>query len=285
MLSVKQENSFQPVHSYAPFDLHRIPDDVKYFPADITKSQAKGTKELECCITSAGFVPKNGINWSSSDKLTDVKGISTFRPFDNDAALVAAHVLFSEDGAVLRCNILQCSSTIDSIQFVNDRIFPAKPCAHHITITPTMDVSRDYFDGIAKCQIPTNWQPCAYTISLEGKAADSVDEVLPEPPDDELLCLACNALEDYALDCSMPPNMRFAARLAQFSLSTLSEWSELRTQSYLCELVEQSLKLWESGGFEAFSIARRGMLRAMLQDVRDWLTEEPATDLPDRESH
>eukprot|EP00981_Chlorochromonas_danica_P010552 scaffold3275_cov183-Ochromonas_danica.AAC.11 len=143
-----------------------------------------------------------------------VKWTSAYSPFEDDAALLAAHALFSRDGKLLPCMIL-----------------------------------------------PSNRQPCPYTHThqLVGTtAADSVDDILPVLPDDELLCLACNASEDYAIDYCMPSNKRFAARLTQFYLSKLSEWC------------------WELTGFEGFSIARRGMLCAMLQDVQGRRTEPVA---------
>lgn len=130
-------------------------------------------------------------------------------------------------------------------------------------------------DAIDPCQSKIKqFSTCEYGLFSQDNdwlsflQSENVDDYIPEPPDDDLLCLACNALQEYVLDRSMPCNIRFAAHMAQFDISAMSEWNDLIAETYYCELVDQALTLWESDGFQGFSIARRGMLRAMLLDVR-----------------
>lgn len=91
-----------------------------------------------------------------------------------------------------------------------------------------------------------------------------------EPPDDRLLCLAFNALDDFALDCSKPDNARRAAILAQKHISKLTQWDQLQYHALLSSVVVKALLCWQDMQFTGFPIATKGLLRGMIQDINDW---------------
>lgn len=257
----------------APFDLHRVPDDVIYYKAGISKSKSKREKtdkgeEPDCCLINNDTVPVRGITWIAVND-RDVKGISTFSPYEGeDTAMMAAHALFDETGKVLTCAIMTKDTIVPKMEFVYDRDMPGQtPCARHVLITPTVETEVSYFNEIAHCRQPENvWQVCPFTLKAEGEH----ELELPEPPDDRLLCLACNALEDFALDCTMPANARRATRLAQFSVADMTDWMDIREHAFLCSIIEQALFRWQKLGFAGLSIATRGMVRGMIEDVVAW---------------
>jgi hypothetical protein len=257
----------------APFILHRIPEELIYHAADASKAQTKRDSTGHCCISSTGEIPVQGVSWIAQNKL-QVKGISTFSPFEcDDKAMEMAHMLFDKENKKLDCRILPQGERIQNTNFVHDRDFPGQnPCAHHVLITPSAVVSKDYFDSIGQCIVPENvWQICPYVLKGGGI---KYELELPEPPDDALLCLACNALEDFALDWKMPSNTRRATRLAQFSLSPMTTWTELRDHVFLSSLVYQALSRWQEHNFDGFPVATKGMIRGMTEDVAAWSNME-----------
>lgn len=255
--------------STAPFNLHRIPEELVYHAQSASKSQVKRDKFGHCCLTDDNEVPVRGITWLPS-KDTEAKGISTFAPFEDDdgEALAAAHALFDEKGEVLMCAILPKEQEIDNMIFVHDRDIPGqKSVAHHVLITPSSCVPRERFTQIGLCHFPLGaWVPCP--IMLKGGAHCELR--LPEPPDDSLLSLACNALEDFALDISKPGNARRAARFAQFPISKMDEWKELQGHPLLNSIIAEALLRWEEMRFDGFPIATRGLLRGMISDLSAW---------------
>eukprot|EP00981_Chlorochromonas_danica_P007393 scaffold1709_cov158-Ochromonas_danica.AAC.3 len=90
---------------------------------------------------------------------------------------------------------------------------------------------------------------------------------MDELPDDILLCLACLALQEYAEDVTLQLTCRQMAVMTHATVCKVCTWNELLTHSAACRWVEKSLARWEATGFQGFSIARRGLLRTMLQDV------------------
>lgn len=253
----------------APYVLHRIPEALRFHDPDITtRSGAKRDRKGHCCVSASGQVPIRGLFWPPKN-VSDAKGVSTFSPFDDLEASVAAHRLFDRDGSTLACCIFSTGHTIDNMMFVYDRDFPAPNyCAHHVLISPSTVVDRAMVESIALCQRPQGeWFPCPHMLKA---AAESGPIVLPEPPDDSLLCLACNVLEEYALDVNMAGNQRRAARLGQFRISTMEVWEDLQHDAFLCSLVEAALLRLEDCSYVGFSISTMGMLRGMLASITAW---------------
>ena len=234
-----------PLHSFcmttttsAPYDSHRIPEELVYHLPGLSERDKFGN----CCL----------------QKHQQANGISASSRFEHDeATLVAIHALFDGNGKQLPCAILPEGTTINDTQFVYDRdIRGHRRFDHHIPNLPCKPVSHEEYP----------WNLCPY--AMKGMGEREVE--LPEPPDDDLLCLACIALEEFALDVTKPGNVRRSARFAQFLMPISMQWEDLRSDQWLSGVVQCALLRWQDLGFPGFSIARKGMLRGMIQSGAAW---------------
>lgn len=220
------------IFKVAPAHLHRISSEVHIYPQENTESRKQMAKYVKQCDMMKKPRPditlvKDSLNQYVSkfgnlfiDEEQRAKGISTFLPsgITRDAFL-AAHYLFKKDGTPLDCFVLPKDTSIEGVSFLYDRdIVTCSPCAHHVTIYPVGDkTTLTRFNSISTCKWPEDtWQVCQY----RGSAINYEEPDIPLDPIFEVVLVG---LEKIALNTDFSDDVRFFARLYQYTISDM-EW-------------------------------------------------------------
>ena len=270
-------------YKHAPLQLHRIRNDLTYYPPSCTVDShlsAHGSRDV--VTRQAGgvetqlVVPTHGC-FMACDDLRNVRGVSMLAQRDGHC-ITAAHDLMC-GGKRVPCMVLSSGAPApDGTAFVHDRVWPQKQApALHFTLTPTRDVPINVLQHMANPPASVDaavWQACPIAAA-EGALQYEHPSVLS----DGLLAAAVFALERFALDEAQPVELRRDARLYQYSLCHAHEDDGANDWSWVCEQRDRRLFGILAGAFALeprpddgyFRVAEAGYLDAM-----DEIAEEEA---------
>ena len=236
------------------YHLHRIPEEV--FLSNKTTNKVTSQDSHNC----------DGLNISSYN--CECMGSSTC-PVDelSGKIQIAAHCLFDAKGAQLPCSILPVDSQMNISGYDSELKIVVQPVvATNVTMTSIKSVDAQKLKMTNAYQYPPDgWQPCLHFSDITTFAS-------PEPPDDDLMNLANDLMEDYTLDVNQPRNLRRWARVLQYSTEHLVWSRDVQHYPLLCEIVSLALQRCIDNGFpNILRICTRGDIRSMLGDVKEWL--------------